>query len=63
MERIAIYMNEINSIFSYLDKLLISWPEQDNINLINNLMEYKEDAIIYKNIIEDIENNIDNRGD
>lgn len=52
MNRINVYMQEINNIFSCLGKLEELWPNKDNVNFISNLKEYREDVISYKNDIE-----------
>lgn len=56
MNNIEIYVNEINTIFSALNILETSWPNKDNVNFINNLKEYKEDAIKYKEVMERLNN-------
>ena len=56
MNNTEIYVNEINTIFSALNILETSWPDKDNVNFINNLKEYKEEAIKYKKILESINN-------
>lgn len=48
------YEQEVNTIFSCLEKLKTTWPEQDNINYINNLKEYKQDVIEFRTAIEQI---------
>ncbi len=56
MNNTEIYVNEVNTIFSALNILETSWLSQDNLNFINNLKEYKEDAIKYKLLLESINN-------
>lgn len=57
MNNTEIYVNEVNTIFSALNLLEASWPNKDSINFINNLKEYKEEAIKYKSLLESINNN------
>lgn len=59
MNNNQIYQKEINTIFSYLQKLKETVSSNDNINYINNLEEYKNDAIIFSNLI----NEVDSRGE
>lgn len=54
MNNLDIYKQQINVIFSCLEKLKNSWTNQDNINFINNLNEYKEDVINFSNLIKDM---------
>lgn len=63
MNNLEIYKQQINAIFSCLEKLSTSYPNQDNINFINNLNEYKEDVINFSNMIKDLsEKNIQGEG-
>lgn len=45
MNEIEEYQKTINLIFSCLEKLKETYKDNDNINMINNLEEYKNDAI------------------
>lgn len=45
MKEIEEYQTEINNIFSVIAKLKVAFKENDNENMINNLEEYKEDAV------------------
>ncbi len=56
MNNTEIYVNEVNTIFSVLNILESSWTNNDNINFINNLKDYKEEAIKYKTLLENINN-------
>ena len=51
MDNNKLFQKEINTIFSYLAKLYSDFPSQDNINFINNLQEYRDDAINFSNLI------------
>jgi len=57
MNNLEIYKQQINTIFSCLEKLSNSLTNQDNANFINNLSEFKEDVIDFSNIILQSENN------
>ena len=48
MNNLEKYQQEINTIYSCLEKLSNTWTNQDNIN------EYKEDAINFANSIKEI---------
>lgn len=54
MNNLEKYQQEINTIYSCLEKLSNTWTNQDNINYINNINEYKEDAINFANSIKEI---------
>lgn len=54
MNNLEKYQQEINTIYSCLEKLSNTWTSQDNINYINNINEYKEDAISFANSIKEI---------
>lgn len=56
MNHLEIYKQQINLIFSCLEQLK-NWPDQDNINFINNLTEYREEAINFATVIQEIETN------
>lgn len=56
MNNLEIYQQQINAIFSCLEKLGNSLKNQDNLNFINNLNEYKKDAIDFSNLINDLSN-------
>lgn len=56
MNNLEIYQQQINTIFSCLEKLGNSLKNQDNLNFINNLNEYKKDAIDFSNLINDLSN-------
>lgn len=56
MNHLEIYKQQINLIFSCLEQLK-NWPDQDNINFINNLTEYRKEAINFATVIQEIETN------
>ena len=63
MNNIEIYQKEINNIFSCLKKLKDNYSNQDNINYINNLEEYKEDAIMFLNLIKKEDSKVGDNSD
>ena len=63
MNNIEIYQKEINNIFSFLKKLKDNYSNQDNINYINNLEEYKEDAIMFLNLIKEEDSKVGDNSD
>lgn len=62
MNHLELYKQQINAIFSCLEQLK-NWPNQDNINFINNLTEYKEEAISFANIVQEIEGKLSTEGE
>ncbi len=52
MENLQLYISEIDTIYTCLDRLETLWPNKDNLNFINNLKEYQEETINYKKNIE-----------
>ena len=52
MENLQLYISEIDTIYTCLDRLETLWPNKDNLNFINNLKEYHEETINYKKNIE-----------
>lgn len=55
MDNLEIYKQQINAIFSCLEKLSSTLPTQDNLNFISNLNEYKQDVIDFSNLIDGLE--------
>ncbi len=56
MNNLEIYQQQINAIFSCLEKLGSSLKNQDNLNFISNLNEYRKDIIDFSNLINDLSN-------
>lgn len=54
MDNLEIYKQQINTIFSCLEKLKSTLPTQDNLNFISNLNEYRQDVIEFSNLIEEL---------
>ena len=52
MENLQLYISEIDTIYTCLDRLETLCPNKDNLNFINNLKEYQEETINYKKNIE-----------
>ena len=46
------YVTEINKIFSLLEKLKNSWTNNDNLNHIEDINEYKRAVIQAANFLE-----------
>ena len=39
------FVTSINKIFDYLEKMKTGWNNQDNLNYIESIEEYKQDVI------------------
>ena len=39
------YVTAVNKIFDYLEKMKAGWNNQDNLNYIESIEEYKQDVI------------------
>lgn len=46
------YVTEVNKIFSLLEKLKNSWTNNDNLNHIEDINEYKKAVIQAANFLE-----------
>ena len=51
MEDNKIYQKEINTIFSYLAMLQDKYTDNDNLNFITNLDDYRKDVIEFSKLI------------
>ncbi len=45
MRECDLYVKEVNNIFSILEKLKNSWPNNDNLNHIEEINKYKKAVI------------------
>ncbi len=45
MKEYEIYVKEVNNIFSILEKLKNVWPNNDNLNHIDEINQYKRAVI------------------
>lgn len=52
MKEYDIYIKEVNNIFSILEKLKNSWPNNDNLNHIEEINKYKKVVINGANYLE-----------
>lgn len=46
------YVTAVNKIFDYLEKMKAGWNNQDNLNYIESIEEYKQDAIKTADLIK-----------
>lgn len=52
MDDYEIYVKEVNTIFSILEKLKNSWTNNDNLNHIEEINEYKKVVIQGANFLD-----------
>ena len=50
------YITCINKIFDYISKMKVAWPDQDNLNYIGNIEEYKQIVIQCLNLFKNDQN-------
>ena len=46
------YVSAVNKIFDYLNKMRTGWNSQDNISHIENIEEYKRNAVMRNELKE-----------
>lgn len=52
MKEYDLYVKEVNNIFSILEKLKNSWPNNDNLTHIEEINQYKKAVINGANYLE-----------
>ena len=50
-----IFVTAINKVFDYLNKMKTGWKDQDNLNYIENIEEYKSTVIANANIFKNLQ--------
>lgn len=51
------FVTAINKVFDYLNKMKVGWNDQDNLNYIESIEEYKSVVVANANIFKTPQNN------
>ena len=55
------FVTAINKVFDYLNKMKAGWNDQDNLNYIESIEEYKSVVVANANIFKTTQNHDNNK--